>query len=364
MSRDMDVLLGGSRICDPGAAWCLAGSDGHGFVRYHAGMASSGWMPMLLRRGAVALMLWTAFVLSASAQTIVEYIHTDALGSPVATTDGSGNIIDRQIYEPYGAEITQGLLEGPGFTGHVQDSATGLVYMQQRYMDPALGAFLSVDPVTADANLALLFNRYRYANDNPYRFTDLDGRFGRDCLGTLCESYRERGGRLCELVCVSEKSRSTGGLFRRHKTPRSQAALIESVGGSAETLKLAQETHEAFATTVIGVVAGGGIGAVEKSGTTTLYRAVSEMEAISVRATGKFSAGPNSLGGKWLAESLEHAKQWGDLLNGKGVSKLLEVKLPKPLADQFMRIERLDGIGPARYGELSQLEQAAVRELP
>ena len=50
-------------------------------------------------------------------------------------------------------------------------------------------------------------------------------------------------------------------------------------------------------------------------------------------------------------------------MNGKGVSKILEVKLPKPVADQLMRLERLDGIGPARYGELNQLEQATIREI-
>jgi hypothetical protein len=91
---------------------------------------------------------------------------------------------------------------------------------------------------------------------------------------------------------------------------------------------------------------------------------VSEAEAASIRATGKFSVGPNSLGGKWFAETPEHAKQWGDLLNGKGVSKLLEVKLPNSIADQLMRLERLDSIGPARYGELEQLDQAVIRELP
>jgi hypothetical protein len=103
---------------------------------------------------------------------------------------------------------------------------------------------------------------------------------------------------------------------------------------------------------------------VPASAMTTLYRAVGEAEALSVRATGRFLAGPNSLGGKWFAETLEHAKQWGDLLNGKGASRILEVKLPKSVADQLMRMERLDNIGPARYGELDELEQAVIRELP
>ncbi|MHC1652682.1 RHS repeat domain-containing protein [Stenotrophomonas maltophilia] len=52
-------------------------------------------------------------------------------------------------FEPYDAELGGLVKDGLGYTGHVSDSATGLSYMQQRYMDPQLGVFLSVDPVTA-----------------------------------------------------------------------------------------------------------------------------------------------------------------------------------------------------------------------
>lgn len=48
--------------------------------------------------------------------------------------------------------------------------------MQQRYLDPQLGVFLSVDPVMAYEQPVGQFNRYRYANGNPYKFTDPDGR--------------------------------------------------------------------------------------------------------------------------------------------------------------------------------------------
>ncbi|MDI9273144.1 RHS repeat-associated core domain-containing protein [Stenotrophomonas sp. PFBMAA-4] len=43
-------------------------------------------------------------------------------------------------------------------------------------MDPQLGVFLSVDPVTAYEQSVGQFNRYRYASSNPYRFVDPDGR--------------------------------------------------------------------------------------------------------------------------------------------------------------------------------------------
>jgi RHS repeat-associated protein len=67
--------------------------------------------------------------------------------------------------------------DGIGFTGHVNDPDTGLVYMQQRYYDPVAGRFLSVDPVTTDAKDGTSFNRYVYGNSNPYKYTDPDGRY-------------------------------------------------------------------------------------------------------------------------------------------------------------------------------------------
>ncbi len=47
--------------------------------------------------------------------------------------------------------------------------------MQQRYYDPRVGRFWSVDPVTVDS-VGGNFNRYWYANNNPYKFSDPDGR--------------------------------------------------------------------------------------------------------------------------------------------------------------------------------------------
>ena len=105
-----------------------------------------------------------------------KYQHTDALGSPVAVTNQAGTVIERNNYEPYGTVIGKPTYQGIGYTGHVQDAATGLTYMQQRYYDPQVGLFLSVDPVTAYSNPVGQFNRYWYASNNPYKFKDPDGR--------------------------------------------------------------------------------------------------------------------------------------------------------------------------------------------
>ncbi|WP_291220039.1 RHS repeat-associated core domain-containing protein [Dokdonella sp.] len=82
----------------------------------------------------------------------------------------------RQLHEPYGLVSVGTPTQGPGFTGHVYDAQTGIYYMQQRYYDPVAGRFLSVDPVGPEAATGASFNRYWYANNNPYTFTDPDGR--------------------------------------------------------------------------------------------------------------------------------------------------------------------------------------------
>ncbi|MDH5824653.1 RHS repeat-associated core domain-containing protein [Luteimonas sp. RD2P54] len=126
----------------------------------------------------------------------VSYIHTDALGSVVAITDQDRNVIERREYEPYGAQLTPVVQDGPGYTGHVQDAATGLVYMQQRYYDPGIGRFLSVDPVTAYEKPMTNFNRYAYAFNSPYNFTDPDGRDGVTFVGgVITESWNALNGR-------------------------------------------------------------------------------------------------------------------------------------------------------------------------
>ncbi len=112
------------------------------------------------------------------------YLHTDALGSPIAKTNSAGSVIETSEYEPYGKLLNRANDDRPGYTGHVMDSASGLTYMQQRYYDPQCGCFLSVDPVTAYEKPMTNFNRYAYANNNPYKFTDPDGR--QSCLGAYC----------------------------------------------------------------------------------------------------------------------------------------------------------------------------------
>jgi RHS repeat-associated protein len=102
---------------------------------------------------------------------------TASFACPSGTLSGGSclNALARTRYEPYGNTAAGTVPNGIGFTGHVNDANTGLVYMQQRYYDPVAGRFVSTDALPTDANTGERFNRYEYANLNPYRFTDPDG---------------------------------------------------------------------------------------------------------------------------------------------------------------------------------------------
>jgi RHS repeat-associated protein len=104
----------------------------------------------------------------------LHYLHTDALGSLVAETDASKAVTNRYHYLPYGGAFGNAP-DGPGYTGAVMEP-NGLVYMQARYYDPQLGRFLSTDPVDPDPQSGGNFNRYAYADGNPYNKYDPSGR--------------------------------------------------------------------------------------------------------------------------------------------------------------------------------------------
>ena len=107
------------------------------------------------------------------------YYHQDVVGTPVAETNESGQVLVRANYTPFGEEVIPGAATDPHkFTGKELDDESGLTYFGARYYDAHLGRFVTVDPLAGIAKEPESWNRYAYARNNPLKFVDPDGRQG------------------------------------------------------------------------------------------------------------------------------------------------------------------------------------------
>lgn len=108
----------------------------------------------------------------------ITYFHNDVSGSPMLATDASGNLLWNESYLPYGERLNDNDDSNNPlwFTGKPYDNDSGLSYMGARYYNPVLGRFMGVDPKGFDTDNVHSFNRYAYANNNPYKYVDPDGR--------------------------------------------------------------------------------------------------------------------------------------------------------------------------------------------
>ena len=145
----------------------------------------------------VTAFLAIAIATSWSAPTLadtVTYFHNDLVGSPMAATNQAGQVVWRETYRPYGDRQRLEPASSANeiwFTSRKEDPRTELIYMGARYYDPRIGRFLQPDPVGfVEANIHS-FNRYAYANNNPYRYKDPDGQ---ESVGTLIDAGANKCG--------------------------------------------------------------------------------------------------------------------------------------------------------------------------
>ena len=144
----------------------------------------------LLRTFAAALALFACMAQPSHAQTTsanfgpVTYLHNDVTGNVIIGTDPSGSVLWEERYLPYGMKRlgsagSHGTVSSSsqryGYQDKSLDPETGLQYFGGRYYDPLSGRFNGMDPAASMEADIYTFNRYGFANGNPYRYTDPSG---------------------------------------------------------------------------------------------------------------------------------------------------------------------------------------------
>jgi RHS repeat-associated protein len=109
------------------------------------------------------------------------YVQTDANWNVTALVDVNGNIVERYVYDPYGAVTVltpTWMVRGTSayamsflWQGLLYDDAVGLYYADIRDISPTLGRPLQSDPL----GLAPDMNPYRWEGNNPTNASDPTG---------------------------------------------------------------------------------------------------------------------------------------------------------------------------------------------
>ena len=122
------------------------------------------------------------------------YFLADALGSTSELTDGAGVTQASYSYDAWGQALQNFDLTANRrkFTGHYQDSETGLQYFGARYYDSSLGRFLTRDSRSGEPAEPISQNPFVYAHANPLMFRDLDGHEAASCNPNIFLSCARR----------------------------------------------------------------------------------------------------------------------------------------------------------------------------
>jgi hypothetical protein len=92
---------------------------------------------------------------------------------------------------------------------------------------------LSIDPIITDLNTGLSFNRYVYADNSPYKYTDPDGRGPVGWVLKLLENGGQRTGRALGSHAEAVAARKSGENVLMETRSRAKAVETAANGGDA-----------------------------------------------------------------------------------------------------------------------------------
>ena len=186
-----------------------------------------------------------AVVDSAGTTSTVSYVHADALNTPRAVTDASGNIRWQWSTQanPFGEQpptAPTGYVFNLRFPGQYFDSESNLTYNLARHYEAATGRFIQPDPIGQRGGLGL----YIYGLDTPLVLSDFTGlspypSWGSNNIGASDRACSRigKGGRNCEEQAVDDEAvcRSLPNTTKEEKAVRSRCwASVQERFGACE----------------------------------------------------------------------------------------------------------------------------------
>jgi RHS repeat-associated protein len=113
------------------------------------------------------------------------YLHRDYLGSIIAISNETGDLIEKRHFDAWGNilkiqdaannNISNLVVLDRGYTGHEHLQSVGLIHMNGRLYDPVVHRFLQPDNFIQDPHNTQNYNRYGYVLNNPLKYTDPSG---------------------------------------------------------------------------------------------------------------------------------------------------------------------------------------------
>ena len=271
---------------------------------------------------------------------IVRYYY-DAWGRLLSTKDANGNEITNQTHIAHINPIR--------YRSYYYDTGTGFYFLQSRYYNPEIGRFLSADKLlderSFDGN-----NLFAYCSNNPVDRCDPSGEaWWHWAIGAAivtacavatvvtCGGFAAAIGAVAAVssgvAAATTASTIAAGAFIGSATVYGMSALNAALSSSS----VQDFNNQGNLGTVIGtaggaVLCGTAAYSATRTPTTTVYRSVSDAEALDIKNTGQFNLAPGGMEVKQFGFSLSETRQFGNIL---GQNAIVSARVPNSMLNQL-----------------------------
>ncbi|WP_079078718.1 RHS repeat-associated core domain-containing protein [Streptomyces sp. DSM 15324] len=169
----------------------------------------------------------------------LSFLAADHHGTGELAVEAATGAVSQRRFDPYGVQRGTATGTWPGEKGYVggtTDTSTGLTHLGAREYDPAIGKFISIDPVI-DYTQPQQINGYAYADNSPVTLSDPSGLLS----STTCSLFPGAlgcGTSGCDLLCApgSEGAKVTEAQNEVNQAQKQQSSAKQRIGSAGKAL--------------------------------------------------------------------------------------------------------------------------------